>query len=144
MVARGLRFALACLCLVCLAASGEEKKTPAPDGSMTFTIVNKTGGKYSDEQIFWTLNGKDFKPMSQSNSVTVGKKPGGRLYISLGAPMKDMAGRESYFDFIEYTLNQSGFHGNTTQVDAFGIPITLELVDADGKSKSVGISEPRT
>jgi hypothetical protein len=63
----------------------------------------------------------------------------GRLYFRLGAAPKDMGDREAYWDFIEYASeNSESWHGNTTQVDAFCIPITIEMGD-----KKVGIIASR-
>ena len=49
--------------------------------------------------------------------------------------------RTEYSDFIEYNLNTGGMWVNTTQVDALVVPLTIELVDASGKSVKAGISE---
>jgi len=48
-----------------------------------------------------------------------------------------------YKDFIEFTHNRTGWYGNTTQVDEFVIPLTIELFQADGTSQKVGITESR-
>jgi RNA polymerase sigma factor (sigma-70 family) len=100
-----------------------------------------------------------FLPLSTANKVVVPKMNSGRLYISMGSPMyfrvhgEGYAGanicnptdpnRDVYFDFVEFTLNDSGFHGNTTQVDAFGFPLTIEVVNTAGDSKMAGIRESR-
>src|SRR5437868_951551 len=63
----------------------------------------------------------------------------GRLYFRLGAAPKHMGDREAYWDFIEYASeNSESWHGNTTQVDAFCIPITIEM-----GGRKVGIAGPR-
>ena len=60
------------------------------------------------------------------------------MYFRLGAAPKNFDDREAYWDFIEYAYGKGTWHGNTTQVDAFCIPMTIEL----GNQK-VGIVESR-
>jgi Beta-1,3-glucanase len=85
----------------------------------------------------------------------------GRAYISLGSPMylrvvnngqgivqPDTANpsdpnADVYFDWLEFTIDDRGFHGNTTQVDQFGFPMVMELTGSDGFSRKVGITESR-
>src|SRR5262249_11812179 len=62
----------------------------------------------------------------------------GRVYLRLGAAPRNFDDREAYWDFIEYAHDGGTWHGNTTQVDAFCIPLTVELGD-----KRVGIVESR-
>ena len=68
---------------------------------------------------------------------------GGRLYLSVGAPLylrvdpttgglvqPDLANPTgpnsgTTFDWMEFALDGTGFHGNTTCVDQFGLPLTL-------------------
>ena len=40
--------------------------------------------------------------------------------------------RDVYFDFIEFTIDDSGYHGNTTRVDGFGFPLQHRLVNKAG------------
>ena len=40
--------------------------------------------------------------------------------------------RNIYFDFIEFTIDNSGYHGNTTRVDAFGFLVQMRLVNKAG------------
>ena len=49
-----------------------------------------------------------------------------------------------YVDFIEYNHNGGTWWGNTTLVDEFIIPFTIELFNTQGQSQKVGIEEPRT
>lgn len=71
----------------------------------------------------------------------------GRIYLSQGAPVflrvdeathglvqPDPANpsdpnRDLIYDWVEFTLNDLGFFGNTTCVDQFGLPITLTVTD---------------
>jgi len=84
----------------------------------------------------------------------------GRAYISLGSQIYLKISNDNnivqpntanssdpnadvYFDWLEFTIDNSGFHGNTTQVDQFGFPIVMELITSDG-SKTTGITESRS
>ena len=85
----------------------------------------------------------------------------GRAYISLGSPIylrvvnngqgivqpntanPSDPNVDVYFDWLEFTIDNSGFHGNTTQVDQFGFPMVIELIGSDG-AKKVGITESRS
>ncbi|EFM12237.1 Carbohydrate binding family 6 [Paenibacillus curdlanolyticus YK9] len=83
----------------------------------------------------------------------------GRMFLSVGSPMyikvynDGYAGpdvnnptdpnNDLYWDFIEFTLDAGGYHGNTTRVDAFGFPITHRLITKDGYDRTVGETETR-
>ena len=88
---------------------------------------------------------------------------GGRLYLSVGAPLwlrvdpatgglvqPDLANPTdpnlaTTFDWMEFALDASGFHGNTTCVDQFGLPITLQAVDRGGvPTQRVGLPQRRS
>ncbi len=50
-----------------------------------------------------------------------------------------------YFDFIEFTIDATGYHGNTTRVDMFGFPIQHRLVNVEGNyDRTVGELEVET
>lgn len=84
----------------------------------------------------------------------------GRVYISLGSPIylkiaenntivqpntanPSDPNRHVYFDWLEFTFDDAGFHGNTTQVDQFGFPMVMKLI-APNSSKQVGITQSRS
>jgi hypothetical protein len=80
----------------------------------------------------------------------------GRLYLSVGSPVylrvdettgglvqpdpADPAdpNRVLRYDWIELTLDGSGFHGNTTCVDQFGLPIAMTVFDRADPLRPVG------
>ncbi len=89
----------------------------------------------------------------------------GRIYLSAGTPLflrvdeatgglvqPDPANpadpnRAIRFDWIELTLDGSGFHGNTTCVDQFGLPIALSVADRADPGRPlgpVGLGESRS
>jgi hypothetical protein len=89
---------------------------------------------------------------------------GGRVYVSLGAPLylvaaSDASGittpdvtnpsdpnSQTYWDYYEYTyvLGKAGFGGDTSQVDAFAIPINVTVQQASTSfSASTGFTASR-
>jgi hypothetical protein len=120
------------------AALAQGKKPAKAGGDLVYTFVNKTNGKFTDEQIFWSLNGgQEWHSIAKEPKVPC---PGGngRMYFYMGTAPKNFDDYESYWDFIEYAYGGGTWNGNTTQVDAFCIPLTIELGD-----KKVGITESR-
>jgi len=88
---------------------------------------------------------------------------GGRLYLSFGSPLYLRVDPDSgglvqpepanpsdpnaaiLFDWVEFTLDATGLYANTTCVDQFAVPITLEALDGSGASTgTVGLQERRS
>jgi hypothetical protein len=114
------------------------KSKPAAAGGTVYRFVNKTGGKFKDEECFWSLNGgRDWHSFAKEPTAPCAGN--GRVYFCLGTKPKNFDDRTTYWDFIEYNYAKGTWYGNTTQVDAFCIPLTIEL----GKHK-VGITESRS
>ncbi|WP_238323112.1 beta-1,3-glucanase family protein [Gorillibacterium massiliense] len=110
-----------------------------------------------------TKNGQNYAniyhKLSDVPLVSVPAISSGRMFLSINSPMfiklydDGYAGpdvnnvtdpnNDIYWDFIEFTLDAGGYHGNTTRVDAFGFPITHRLITADGYDKTVGETETR-
>lgn len=129
---------LCSLALLTLPAAAQETKPAPSTHGPAYRIVNHTG-KFSDDEVFWSLDlGKTWHSVAKESTVPC-PLGNGRLYFRLGAAPKDFADRSTLWDFIEYASeNSETWHGNTTQVDAFCIPVTIEM----GASK-VGIAESR-
>lgn len=104
-----------------------------------YKFVNQTSGKFADGECFWSLdNGKSWYSFAAEPTVPC-PLGNGRVYFRLGSAPKDFGDRTTLWDFIEYASpDAQTWHGNTTQVDAFCIPITIEM----GKVK-IGITESR-
>ena len=120
------------------AAPKESATTKAAEG-ISYTFVNKTNGKWKDEECFWSLDhGKTWHSFAAEPTVPC-PKGNGRVYFYVGKPPKNLGDRTSYWDFIEYASDTKTWHGNTTQVDAFGIPLTIEM-----GNKRVGITKSRS
>ncbi|WP_375500272.1 glycoside hydrolase family 64 protein [uncultured Nostoc sp.] len=92
--------------------------------------------------------------------IEVPQMDSGRAYISLGSPLYLKVSKDNtliqpntanksdpnidvYYDWLEFTIDGGGFHGNTTQVDQFGFPMVIELITSD-KPKKAGITESRS
>lgn len=109
------------------------------DSGVAYSFVNKTNGKFKDEECFWSLNaGREWHSFAKEPKVAC-PRGNGRVYFCLGTPPKNFADRKAYWDFVEYAANRNVWNGNTTQVDAFCIPITIDM-----GGKQVGITESRT
>ncbi|WP_335868957.1 beta-1,3-glucanase family protein [Bacillus sp. 2205SS5-2] len=111
--------------------------------------LTKNGENYPD--YFHKISEKDWTSLPEIDS--------GRLFISLGTPMYiklneaangkvGFAGpnlknptdpnHDIYFEWIEFTIDQWGYHGNTTRVDQFSFPLTTRLIGEDGYDEIVG------
>jgi hypothetical protein len=136
-------FAAACLGLALLprmttgVAAAESK--PAAAFGPTCRLVNLTG-KFADQEVFWSLDhGKEWHSFADRPTVPC-PLGNGRLYFRLGAAPKHFNDRDALWDFIEYASEDSrSWHGNTTYVDAFCIPITIAM-----GGKEVGIRKSRS
>jgi hypothetical protein len=126
-----------CIVFACFSGS-----VLAADGDF-YQFVNTTG-KFTDEQISWSFGERGtYTTFAKAKSAAAKMGGGGRMYFKIETPAADGGKPQVYKDFIEFTHNNTGWYGNTTQVDEFVIPITIELFDSDGKSQKVGINESR-
>jgi hypothetical protein len=119
---------------------------PKPEGGvMTYNFINCTYGKYKDEEIFWTMDyGKTWKNLKEFGSVAAPGGSAARVYYCVGTPPKHFGVMDAFFDFGEYNLNNQGaMLINTTNVDAYGLSYTLELIDQNGKAIKTGLATPR-
>lgn len=108
---------------------------PAAKNVMTFKFLNRTNGKYSDSQVFWSFksNGvNEVHSIAEQPTYDMPANSSGRMYFYLGAP------DSKYYDFIEHTIGDAQYNGNTTRVDAFGLKIAMKLHCADGFDIDVG------
>lgn len=112
-----------------------------------------------------TKNGMNYAniyhKVSDASWVTLPRITSGRMFLSVGTPMylktynDGFAGpdlnnptdpnRDIYFDFVEFTIDAAGYHGNTTRVDGFGFPIQHRLINKTGSfDQTVGEFENET
>jgi hypothetical protein len=115
---------------------GQEKKIEG--GGLNYSFVNKTNGKFADEECFWSLDGGRAWHSFAQEPTTPCPRGNGRVYFRLGAAPKNFDDFNAYWDFIESAYGGGMWNGNTTQVDAFCIPLTIEL-----GGRKLGINESR-
>ncbi|WP_370119799.1 glycoside hydrolase family 64 protein [Streptacidiphilus sp. MAP12-33] len=94
-------------------------------------VLNRTNGAYPDSQVYWSFNGQTHSIADQPY-LDMPANSSGRMYFYLGSPTS------KYFDFIEFTVGAGVFNGNTTRVDAWGLPIAMRLHASDGYDVQVG------
>lgn len=121
---------------------GDPATAPAATKVMTYVFLNRTNGKYPDNQIFWTFTGGDpvtkkSLPVQNGNlkdnpTLDVPLHFAGRVTFHLGTATGE------YSDFIEQTVDALGWHGNTTRVDAYGLPMAMRLLCSDGHDELLG------
>lgn len=130
--------------------------TIAPNGTMTPCVSGQNASSY-------------FYPLSSMTGFQIPSYvSSGRLYISMGAPLNiafntaadgtvgiaypnienpSDPSYKSYFDWVEFAVINGEIWINTTQVDMFGLPYTIELFTGSSTSYSsfakVGITESR-
>ena len=84
-----------------LPATFTQAQAAARGNGLSYTFVNKTGGRFADDQCFWSLDGgRAWRSFAQAPSVPC---PGGngRVYFRLGAAPKNLDDRHAYWDFIQ-------------------------------------------
>jgi hypothetical protein len=104
---------------------GDVNSIPRATNGVTYKFLNRTNGKYSDSQIFWSWNGIT-KSLAEQSTLDMPSYDG-RINFYLEAP------NSRYYDFMEQTVTPTSWSGNTTRVDWFGFPIALRLVLNDGR-----------
>ena len=85
----------------------------------------------------WSFDGGSTPSSIAEAGIGAAAFKNGRIYFKLEND------KGSWQDFIEYAQGQGGWNGNTTQVDAFVIPLTISLFKADGSARTMGITESR-
>ena len=113
---------------------GDTSSIPAAQNTMEIAILNRTNGQYPDSQVYWSFNGQTHSIADQPY-FDMPDSSSGRMYFYLGSPASE------YYDFIEFTIGNDVFNGNTTRVDAWGLPIAMRLHTHDGYDVQVGDSQ---
>ncbi|MEO3786024.1 glycoside hydrolase family 64 protein [Actinocorallia sp. B10E7] len=110
---------------------GDTSGIPAAQNVLVVKILNRTNGKYPDDQVFWSYNGQ-VHSIAEQPYFDMPANTSGRMYFHLGSP------DSPYNDFIEFTVGPDVFNGNTTRVDAFGLKLAMRLRSHDGYDAQVG------
>jgi hypothetical protein len=101
---------------------------------MELKILNRTNGQYPDSQVYWSFNGQ-VHSIADQPYFDMPANSSGRMYFYLGSPTSQ------YYDFIEFTIGAAVFNGNTTRVDAWGLPLAIRLHSHDGQDIQLGDSQ---
>ncbi|MGW5445054.1 glycoside hydrolase family 64 protein [Streptomyces asiaticus] len=110
---------------------GDTSTIPPAKNVLTVKILNRTNGKYPDDQVFWTFNNETHS-IAEQPTLDMPANSAGRMYFHLGSP------DSKYSDFIEFTVGDDVFNGNTTRVDAFALKLAMRLHAHDGFDTQVG------
>ncbi|MFJ3794740.1 beta-1,3-glucanase family protein [Streptomyces sp. NPDC090088] len=110
---------------------GSTSDIPAANNAVEVKILNRTNGKYPDSQVYWSFNGQTHS-IAEQPYLDMPANSAGRMYFYLGSPTS------AYYDFIEFTVGDNVFNGNTTRVDAFGLKLAMRLHTKDGYDTEVG------
>ncbi|MEY9876402.1 hypothetical protein ABH931_005912 [Streptacidiphilus sp. MAP12-33] len=110
---------------------GDTSSIPPAQNVLMVKVLNRTNGAYPDSQVYWSFNGQTHSIADQPY-LDMPANSSGRMYFYLGSPTS------KYFDFIEFTVGAGVFNGNTTRVDAWGLPIAMRLHASDGYDVQVG------
>jgi len=87
-------------------------------------------------------SGRAYVSLGKALYLRVDEASGGLVQPDPGNPTDP--NRPLPFDWMEFALDGSGFHGNTTCVDQFGLPVTLAVLGHDGATRGpVGIVASR-
>ncbi|KIF68472.1 hypothetical protein HY68_07230 [Streptomyces sp. AcH 505] len=110
---------------------GDTSTIPPAQNVLTVKVLNKTNGQYPDDQVYWSFNGQ-VHSIAEQPYIDMPANSAGRMYFFLGAP------DSKYSDFIEFTVGDDVFNGNTTRVDAFALKLAMRLHASDGYDVQVG------
>ncbi|MYW46683.1 beta-1,3-glucanase family protein [Streptomyces sp. SID161] len=110
---------------------GSTGDIPPASNAVEVKILNRTNGKYPDSQVYWSFNGQ-VHSIAEQPYLDMPANSAGRMYFHLGSP------DSPYYDFIEFTVGNNVFNGNTTRVDAFGLKLAMRLHAKDGYDVEVG------
>lgn len=110
---------------------GKPAEYPAAANVMTYVFLNRTNGKYADNQIYWTFNGQT-RTIADQKTLDMPANSSGRVTFHLESPTG------KYWDFMEHTISPTAWYGNTTRVDAYGLPLAIRLICGDGTDAKLG------
>jgi hypothetical protein len=104
---------------------------PSASGAIEFDFLNATNGAYPDSEVYWSVNGVT-ESIAESPYYTMTSCDACRIYFYLGSP------DSQYQDFIELNSSGTTINADTSRVDAFGLPLAINLQNSDGTNTVVG------
>jgi hypothetical protein len=118
---------------------------PAAKNVMMFKFLNRTNGRYSDSELYWSFKSgaiSELHSFAEQPLYDMPANSSGRLYFYLCAAGDATCAtdptKSKYFDFVEHTIGDAQYNGNTTRVDAFGLKLAMHLHCSDGYDIAVG------
>jgi hypothetical protein len=111
---------------------GDRSKIPAAKNVMTYVFLNRTYGKFTDEQMFWKFGNMAVHSFAEAPYYDMEANSSGRVYCYAGAS------NSKYNDFMEHTISSTTWNGNTTRVDGFVLPCAIRLHCKDGYDEMLG------
>lgn len=121
---------------------------PPAKNVMMFAFLNRTNGVVADGDLYWGFNNggaHELHSFAEQPTYDMAANASGRLYfyvcVAGDSACKADPTKSKYFDFIEHTIGQTQYNGNTTRVDAFGLKVAMRLHNADGTDLTVGENE---
>jgi hypothetical protein len=112
---------------------GNQSAIPsAGSGGIELNFLNETNGAYPSSEIYVVIDGGTPFTIAQQPYYDLTSCGSCRIYFYLGSPTS------SYNDFIE--LNSSGqtINADTSRVDAWGLPLAINLQSTTGTDVIVG------
>jgi hypothetical protein len=110
---------------------GTTSDIPASPHVMEVKVLNRTNGAYPDSQVYWSYNGQTHS-IAEQPYVDIIASGAQRMYFYVGQPSGQ------YYDFIEFSTDATNFYGNTTRVDAWGLPLAIRLHSHSGQEIQLG------
>ena len=104
---------------------------PATSGAITFDFLNATNGAYPDSEVYWDVNGVE-ESIAEAPYYTMTSCDACRIYFYLGSA------NSQYQDFIELNSSGTTINLDTSRVDAFGLPLAVNLQNSDGSNTVIG------
>ena len=82
--------------LLLMPTNSSRAQAPGRASGLSYTFVNKTSGRFSNDQCFWSLNGgRDWHSFAKEPRVPC-PTGNGRVYFRLGAAPRNLDDRQAY------------------------------------------------
>ena len=110
---------------------GDTDSYPEASNVLTYVFLNRTYGEFSDSEVFWSFNGNTYS-IEDMPTYDMEANSSGRVYFYVGEE------NGQYWDFMEHTITDNNWYGNTTRVDGYRLPIAMRLICGDGTDTELG------
>jgi hypothetical protein len=111
---------------------GDTSSIPSAGSSgIEFDFLNATNGQYPDSEVYWSVNGVT-ESIAESPYYDMTSCVACRINFYLGSTTSD------YTDFIELNSSGTTINADTSRVNAWGLPLVINLQNSDGTSTVVG------